>query len=121
VRRAHLKKSRASVREAHPAVIGHRSFIALPSSRHQAKACWNSRYSAWSSSMSGCPEKTQSIDPKTRRKLLDQRRMEFRRAIESYAEQRRLQALLTDYPELIAASYPASRQALEPRNARPAR
>jgi hypothetical protein len=61
------------------------------------------------------------LDAKTRRKALDQRRMAYRRAIESYAEQRQLQALLADYPELLAASYLASRQALESRNARPAR
>lgn len=48
---------------------------------------------------------SQSHDSKTRRKLLDQRRMEYRRAIESYAEQRQLQHELVDFPELIAASY----------------
>ncbi|QLC73142.1 transcriptional regulator [Pseudomonas sp. LPB0260] len=72
--------------------------------------------------MSGYVDQAQScakLDAKARRKALDQRRMAYRRAIESYAEQRRLQALLADYPELIAASYPASRQALEPRSARP--
>ncbi|WP_068830510.1 PA3496 family putative envelope integrity protein [Pseudomonas sp. BMS12] len=44
-------------------------------------------------------------DSKTRRKLEDQRRMAFRRAIEDYAEQRRLQSELDDYPELIPAGY----------------
>ncbi|WPC05209.1 PA3496 family putative envelope integrity protein [Pseudomonas sp. MBLB4123] len=61
------------------------------------------------------------LDAKTRRKLLDQRRMSYRRAIESYAEQRLLQQELSDYPELIAANYLAAAQALEPRSARPGR
>lgn len=40
-------------------------------------------------------------DSKTRRKLEDQRRMAFRRAIEAYAEQRRLQRELDEFPEPI--------------------
>lgn len=44
-------------------------------------------------------------DSKTRRKLEDQRRMAFRRAIEDYAEQRRLQRELDDYPDLIPAAF----------------
>lgn len=58
--------------------------------------------------MSGYLEKAQAEangDAKSRRKVLDQRRMEYRRAIESYAEQRHLQQQLADYPELIAANY----------------
>jgi hypothetical protein len=57
--------------------------------------------------MSGYLDKEQvpvTGDAKARRKLLDQRRMEYRRAIENYAEQRHLQRQLVDYPELIAAS-----------------
>ncbi|MCU9950761.1 PA3496 family putative envelope integrity protein [Pseudomonas solani] len=46
-----------------------------------------------------------AIDSKTRRKLEDQRRMQFRRAIEDRAEQRRLLAELNDYPDLIAINY----------------
>ena len=46
-----------------------------------------------------------SLDSKTRRKLEEQRRMAYRRAIEAHAEQRRLNAQLSDFPELIAASY----------------
>jgi hypothetical protein len=45
------------------------------------------------------------LDSKTRRKLEEQRRMAYRRAIEAHAEQRRLNAQLSDFPELIAASY----------------
>lgn len=44
-------------------------------------------------------------DSKTRRKLEDQRRMAFRRAIEEYAEQRRLQLELGDYPDLLPADF----------------
>ena len=48
-------------------------------------------------------------DAKTRRKLQDQRRMAYRRAIEHYAEQCPLQRELADFPELVSAGY--SRQA----------
>lgn len=41
-------------------------------------------------------------DAKARRKLQDQRRMAYRRAIESYAEQYRLARELADYPDLLA-------------------
>ncbi|MBH3341461.1 MULTISPECIES: PA3496 family putative envelope integrity protein [unclassified Pseudomonas] len=44
-------------------------------------------------------------DAKTRRKLQDQRRMAYRRAIENYAEQCQLQRELADFPELVPASY----------------
>ena len=44
-------------------------------------------------------------DAKTRRKLQDQRRMAYRRAIEHYAEQCQLQRELADFPELIPAGY----------------
>lgn len=49
---------------------------------------------------------------KARRKQLDQRRMEYRRAIESYSEQRLLQQELSDYPEIIAANYVAASREL---------
>jgi hypothetical protein len=51
------------------------------------------------------------LDSKTRRKLEDQRRMQFRRAIEDRCEQRRLQLEMSDYPELIAANYLLSTKA----------
>lgn len=60
-------------------------------------------------------------DAKARRKLLDQRRMAYRRAIESYAEQRLLQQELSDYPELIAVNYLAASRAPGSQSARPAR
>ncbi|MFV9653924.1 MULTISPECIES: hypothetical protein [Pseudomonas] len=44
-------------------------------------------------------------DAKTRRKLQDQRRMAYRRAIEHYAEQCQLQRELADFPELVPAGY----------------
>ncbi|MEX6500689.1 PA3496 family putative envelope integrity protein [Pseudomonas zhanjiangensis] len=66
-------------------------------------------------------DESQSNETKTRRKLLDQRRMAYRRAIESYAEQRQLQEQLSDYPELIAVNYLASSRALQPRSAPPGR
>jgi hypothetical protein len=44
-------------------------------------------------------------DSKTRRKLEDQRRMAFRRAIEEYAEQRRLQRELGGYPDLLPGDF----------------
>lgn len=66
-------------------------------------------------------EDLQTTDAKARRKLLDQRRMACRRAIEDYADQRELQQRISDYPELLAASYGAARRALAPRNAQPGR
>ena len=57
------------------------------------------------------------LDSKTRRKLEDQRRMAFRRAIEDYAEQRRLQHDLDDYPDLIPAGYALGKRASESRAA----
>lgn len=61
------------------------------------------------------------LDSKSRRKLEDQRRMAFRRAIEERGEQRRLEAQISDFPELIAASYLALTSAPVPRSARSAR
>ncbi|MDD0842467.1 PA3496 family putative envelope integrity protein [Pseudomonas sp. Gutcm_11s] len=50
-------------------------------------------------------------DSKTRRKLEDQRRMAFRRAIEEYAEHRRLQQELGGYSEPLPASISRPRAA----------
>ncbi|GGM11466.1 PA3496 family putative envelope integrity protein [Pseudomonas asuensis] len=50
------------------------------------------------------------LDAKTRRKLADQRRMAFRRAIEDRNEQLRLEQELTDYPELLSAPVVMSAQ-----------
>ncbi|HLA32282.1 MAG TPA: transcriptional regulator [Pseudomonas sp.] len=68
--------------------------------------------------MSAYLEKAQShatSEAKARRKLLDQRRMEYRRAIENYAEQRQLQHKLVDYPELLVANYLELSRAAQPR------
>ncbi|PSS57353.1 PA3496 family putative envelope integrity protein [Pseudomonas sp. BBP2017] len=51
----------------------------------------------------------------------DQRRMEFRRAIESYSEQRRLLQEIADYPELQAISVWQVSAANAPKNAQQAR
>ncbi|MCY1182909.1 hypothetical protein D9M73_234940 [compost metagenome] len=58
------------------------------------------------------------LDSKTRRKLEDQRRMQFRRAIEDRAEQRRLQMECSDYPypELIVVNYLLSSKAARRKN-----
>lgn len=50
----------------------------------------------------------------------DQRRMEFRRAIESYSEQRQLLQDIADYPELQAVTLWQVSAAMSPRNAQPA-
>lgn len=47
----------------------------------------------------------------------DQRRMEFRRAIESYSEQRQLLQDIADYPELQAVTLWQVSAATSPRNA----
>jgi hypothetical protein len=41
------------------------------------------------------------LDSKSRRKQQDERRMRFRRAIESYTEQRQLHAELDDYADTL--------------------
>lgn len=45
------------------------------------------------------------LDAKARRKLEDQRRMAFRRAIEQHNEDRRLHRECGDYPELLALDH----------------
>ena len=47
----------------------------------------------------------------------DQRRMEFRRAIESYSEQRRLLQEITDYPDLQVIDVWQVSEAISPKNA----
>ncbi len=44
---------------------------------------------------------TAPLDSKARRKQQDERRMRFRRAIESYTEQRQLHAELDDYADTL--------------------
>lgn len=61
------------------------------------------------------------LDSKARRKLQDQRRMHFRRAIEQYDEQRRLYGEIDDYPDhILANSLQFSRES-SPRSDRRAR
>ena len=50
-----------------------------------------------------------SLDARTGRKQKDERRMRFRRAIESYDDQRRLQAQLMEFPDLAGLDGVASR------------
>ena len=45
-----------------------------------------------------------NLDARARRKQQDERRMHFRRAIESYDEQRQLHAQLREFPDLMVAS-----------------
>jgi len=63
---------------------------------------------------------THPMDSKARRKRLDERRMHFRRAIERYDEQRRLQCELDDYPDLLALTPLSHAPAASRQNARPA-
>lgn len=53
----------------------------------------------------------QHVDSKTRRKLEDQRRMQFRRAIEDHCEELRLRQELADYPEAGSRRLPRNRTA----------
>ncbi|QRY80426.1 transcriptional regulator [Pseudomonas sp. PDNC002] len=53
----------------------------------------------------------QQLDAKTRRKIEDQRRMQFRRAIEDRVEAQRLALETSDFPDLIAAAYLTSAKA----------
>jgi hypothetical protein len=45
-----------------------------------------------------------NLDARARRKQQDERRMHFRRAIESYDEQRQLHAQLMEFPDLVLVS-----------------
>jgi len=45
-----------------------------------------------------------NLDARARRKQQDERRMHFRRAIESYDEQRQLHAQLMEFPDLLLVS-----------------
>lgn len=56
-----------------------------------------------------------SLDARTGRKQKDERRMRFRRAIESYDEQRRLEAQLMEFPELAGLAGAAESSARRPR------
>ncbi|MCY7263165.1 MULTISPECIES: PA3496 family putative envelope integrity protein [Pseudomonas] len=58
---------------------------------------------------------------KTRRQQEDQRRMEFRRAIEHRFELRQLQQQINDYPELEAVNYWQAAPAASRRSVQPAR
>lgn len=51
----------------------------------------------------------------------DQRRMEYRRAIESYCDQRQLLRDLVDYPELQELTVWQASAASAPKNAQPGR
>ncbi|EJM68234.1 hypothetical protein PMI30_01680 [Pseudomonas sp. GM50] len=58
---------------------------------------------------------------KTRRQQEDQRRMEFRRAIEDRCERRQLQAEIGDFPDDLELNYWQAAPATSRRNAQPAR
>ncbi|EIK97436.1 hypothetical protein PMM47T1_06616 [Pseudomonas sp. M47T1] len=58
---------------------------------------------------------------KTKRQQEDQRRMEFRRAIESYSEQRRLLQEISDFPDLDAFNYWQAASAGAQKNVQPGR
>ncbi len=60
-----------------------------------------------------------NLDARARRKQQDERRMRFRRAIESYDEQRQLHAQLMEFPDLMMVSpllegLPVRRQSAQP-------
>ncbi len=60
-----------------------------------------SRYLIWETAMLRHNDVTAPLDSKARRKQQDERRMRFRRAIESYTEQRQLHAELDDYADTL--------------------
>jgi hypothetical protein len=64
-----------------------------------------------------------SNSAKTRRQQEDQRRMAFRRAIETYSEERRLNQELSDYLDAASANFwqAASASPADRQSARPAR
>lgn len=58
---------------------------------------------------------------KTKRQQEDQRRMEFRRAIESYSEQRRLLQEISDFPDMESINYWQATSANVQKNVQPGR
>jgi hypothetical protein len=58
---------------------------------------------------------------KTRRQQEDQRRMEFRRAIEDRSERRQLLAEIGEFPDDLELKYWQAAPAIARRNAQPAR
>ncbi|MBK5509387.1 MULTISPECIES: PA3496 family putative envelope integrity protein [unclassified Pseudomonas] len=58
---------------------------------------------------------------KTRRQQEDQRRMEFRRAIEDRSERRQLLAEIGDFPDELELNYWQAAPVASRRNAQPAR
>ncbi|WP_285418899.1 PA3496 family putative envelope integrity protein [Pseudomonas sp. efr-133-TYG-5] len=67
------------------------------------------------------PYEERNSAAKTRRQQEDQRRMEFRRAIEDRFELRQLQAEIGDFPEDIALNHWQASPAVSRRSAQPAR
>ena len=58
-------------------------------------------YLIWETAHAPHNDVTAPLDSKARRKQQDERRMRFRRAIESYTEQRQLHAELDDYADTL--------------------
>ncbi len=107
-----LRSLRLSPKSLRNSEEGENGFIACSSSRRQSVI--SPGEAGYSSPRSGRTEMPRIFDDaqlhdqpdaKTRRKLQDQRRMAYRRAIEHYAEQCQLQRELADFPELLSASY----------------
>ncbi|MFP0197076.1 PA3496 family putative envelope integrity protein [Pseudomonas sp. PHC1] len=67
------------------------------------------------------PYEERNSAAKTRRQQEDQRRMEFRRAIEDRFELRQLQSEISDFPEDIKLNYWQAAPAASRRSAQPAR
>ncbi|MGG2022510.1 PA3496 family putative envelope integrity protein [Pseudomonas sp. S8] len=67
------------------------------------------------------PYEERNSAAKTRRQQEDQRRMEFRRAIEDRFELRQLQSEISDFPEDIELNYWQAAPAVSRRIAQPAR
>ena len=67
------------------------------------------------------PYEERNSAAKTRRQQDDQRRMEFRRAIEDRVEQRQLLAEIGDFPDDLRLNYWQAAPAVSRRNAQPAR
>ncbi|WP_248740361.1 PA3496 family putative envelope integrity protein [Pseudomonas sp. MWU12-2029] len=67
------------------------------------------------------PYEERNSAAKTRRQQEDQRRMEFRRAIEDRFELRQLQTEISDFPEDIELNYWQAAPVASRRSAQPAR
>ncbi|MGF6491099.1 hypothetical protein ABH904_004872 [Pseudomonas frederiksbergensis] len=98
----------------------HLTVILPPPNRHPWHLSCNSRTRLGRLEMAQ-PYEERNSAVKTRRQQEDQRRMEFRRAIEDRSERRQLLAEIGEFPDDLELNYWQAAPATSRRNAQPAR